>query len=178
LVDFQLMQEVGIWLEMYWENNFMKRFITKTAFALACVLTLSSASFASPASSASAANGDGNKEIKASFARDFQSAEPVSTEVRDSYTKVVFKLNQQVMTAFYSNNGELMAVTRNIVSSQLPVSLLMNLKKRYSEYWITDLFEMSQDQESSYYVTVENSDSRTTMRSNGDSWELYSNVKK
>jgi len=37
-----------------------------------------------------------------------------------------------------------MAVTRNIVSSQLPVSLLMNFKKHYSEFWITDLFEMSQ----------------------------------
>jgi hypothetical protein len=153
----------------------MKQSIIKAAFALACALTLSSASFAA---SASSTTGDDNKEIKASLAHDFSGAELVSTEVRDSYTKVVFKLNEQVMTAFYSNNGELMAVTRNIVSSQLPMSLLMNLKNHYSEYWITDLFEMSQDEQSSYYVTVENSDSRTTLRSNGDSWELYSNVKK
>lgn len=152
----------------------MKQLVKKAALVLACVITLPAMnSFA-----ASTTTGDGNKEIKASFAHDFQSAELVSTEARDNYTKVVFKLNQQVMTAFYSNSGELLAVTRNIVSSQLPVSLLMNFKKHYSEYWITDLFEMSQDQESSYYLTVENSDTRMTLRNNGDSWEVYSSVKK
>jgi len=158
------------------KNNFMKQLVKKAALVLACVITLPAMnSFAAPVKSITE---DGNKEIKASFARDFQSAELMSTESRDTYSKVVFKLNQQVMTAFYSNNGELLAVTRNIVSSQLPVSLLMNFKKHYGEYWITDLFEMSQDQQSSYYLTLENSDSRMTLRSNGDNWEVYSNVKK
>lgn len=151
--------------------------LKKAALVLACVITLPAMNgFAAPATIAG--DGNGNKEIKTSFAHDFQSAVLVSTEARDSYTKVVFKLNEQVMTAFYSNNGELMAVTRKLVSSQLPVSLLMNFKKHYSEFWITDLFEMSQDQESSYYLTLENSDTRMTLRSNGDGWEVYSSVKK
>jgi hypothetical protein len=188
-IDFQHLKEVGIPLEMYlacrgrlvktkthnhFKNNFMKQSILNAALVLACVITL-------PAMNSFAAgpvNGGGNKEIRASFAHDFQSAQLVSTEDRDTYTKVVFKLNQQVMTAFYSHNGDLMAVTRNLVSSQLPVSLLMSFKKHYSEYWITDLFEMSQDQQSSYYLTMENSDSRITLRSDGDEWEVYSTIKK
>ncbi|HEY4334479.1 MAG TPA: hypothetical protein VGM89_01240 [Puia sp.] len=154
----------------------MKQLVKKAALVLACVITLPAMnSFAAPATSL---NEGGNKEIKATFAHDFQNAELVSTENKETYTKVVFKLNQQVMTAFYSNNGELLAVTRNIVSSQLPVSLLMSFKKHYGEYWISDLFEMSQDQQSSYYLTLENSDTRMTLRSNGDNWEVYSNVKK
>lgn len=155
----------------------MKQLVKKAALVLAYVITLPAMnSFAAP--STIAGNDNGNKEIRASFAHDFQSAELVSTEARENYTKVVFRLNQQVMTAFYSNGGELLAVTRNIVSSQLPVSLLMNFKKHYSEYWITDLFEMTQDQESSYYLTLENSNTRMTLRSNGDGWEVYSSVKK
>jgi hypothetical protein len=158
------------------KNNFMNQLVKKAALIMAFVVTLPAMnSFAAPVHSTT---NDGNKEIKASFAHDFQNAELMSTENRDSYTKVMFRLNQQVMTAFYSNSGELLAVTRNIVSSQLPVSLLMSCKKHYGDYWITDLFEVSQDEESTYYLTLENSDSRTTLRSNGDSWEVYSNVKK
>ena len=152
----------------------MKQFAKKAAVVMACVFTLTAAySFATTTPS-----GNGNKEIKATFKHDFASAELMSTEAHDNFTKVIFKLNGQVMTAFYSNSGDLLAVTRNIVSSQLPVNLLMNFKKHYSDYWITDLFEMSQDSESSYYLTLENSNSKITLRSNGDRWEVYADVRK
>ena len=121
---------------------------------------------------------DGTKEIKASFKHDFENAQLMSTEEHDNFTKVVFTLNDQVMTAFYAANGELLAVTRNIISSQLPVSLLVSFKKHYSDYWITDLFEMSRDSQSNYYLSLENADTKMTLRSNGDSWEVYSTVRK
>jgi hypothetical protein len=54
----------------------------------------------------------------------------------------------------------------------------MNYKKHYDGYWVTDLFEMSQNDQSSYYITLENSDTRMTLRSNGDNWELYCSVRK
>ena len=150
----------------------MKQFVKKAAVVMACVMTLSATySFA-------AATPTDNGEVKTSFKHDFSDAQMMSTEAHDNFTKVVFKLNEQVMTAFYSNGGELLAVTRNITSSQLPVSLLMSFKKHYGEYWITDLFEMSQDASSTYYLSLENSDSKITLRSNGDSWEVYANVKK
>ncbi len=71
-----------------------------------------------------------------------------------------------------------MAVTRNIVSSQLPLNLLTSLKKHYSNTWITDLFEFNSDNQDNYYITLENADTKTTLRSNGDNWELYSTSKK
>src|SRR5579871_24919 len=119
----------------------MKQFVKKAAVVLAAVFTLSTTySFA-----ATTGNDDNDKEVKAYFRHDFQNAQLMSTEVRDQYSKVIFQMNGQVMNAFYSNSGELMAVTRNIVSSQLPVNLLVSFRKHYGEYWITDLFEMSQD---------------------------------
>jgi len=54
----------------------------------------------------------------------------------------------------------------------------VSFKKHYSEYWITDLFEMSRDSQSNYYLSLENADTKMTLRSNGDSWEVYSTVRK
>jgi hypothetical protein len=152
----------------------MKQFIKTAAVVLASVFTLSTtSSFA-----ATNPGNDDGKEVKVSFQHDFQNAQLMSTEVKDNFTKVTFTLNDQVMTAFYATDGSLLGVTRNIVSSQLPVGLLMNFKKHYSGYWITDLFELSKDSESNYYLSLENADTKITLRSDGDTWEVYSNVKK
>ena len=140
----------------------------KIAFAIAILLTVGvSSSFATPTEGR-------NDAIDASFRKDFKKAELLSTEVRKDYTKLTFKMNDMVLFAFYSDNGELLAVTRNIKSNQLPIQLLLQMKKDYSNYWITDLFEFNGDGTSNYYVTLENCDTRVTLRSAGsDSWEVY-----
>jgi hypothetical protein len=72
-----------------------------------------------------------------------------------------------------------MAVTRNIVSGQLPINLLSDLKKSYNAYWISDLFEISSSTDASYYVTLQNGDSKVILKSNGISgWELFKKEKK
>ena len=120
-----------------------------------------------------------NQRAVSSFKKDFTSAQDVRWENNKDFAKVTFKMNDQVMFAYYSQIGDLMAVTRNIVSGQLPINLLSNLKKNYSNYWITDLFEVSSSTDGSYYVTVENGDQTVTLKSNGTSaWEVYKKEKK
>jgi hypothetical protein len=144
----------------------------KAAIMMALFLTVCvSYSFASTPDSI-------NGEIKTSFKKSFQNAQIMNTEVRKGFTKLTFKLNDMIMFAFYSDNGQLLAVTRNLTSSQLPVSLLMSLKNDYSGYWITELFEISGDDANSYYITLENADSKIVLRSSGDFWEEYSTAKK
>ncbi len=140
-----------------------------TTFALALLMSL--CSFAKPVDST-------RGEIKTSFQKSFQNARIMSTEVRRGFTKLTFRMNEVIMFAYYSENGELLAVTRNIVSSQLPMGLLMSLKNDYRGYWITELFELSGDGLNSYYVSLENADSKVVLRSNGDTWEEYSTTKK
>ena len=117
-------------------------------------------------------------EIRASFKKDFQHAELMGTEVRASFTRLTFKMNDAVLFAFYSKDGVLLAVTRNITSSQLPMNLLMSLKNDYSAHWITELFELNNDDQTTYYVSLESADGKITLRSNGDSWEVYTSTKK
>lgn len=142
---------------------------TFTIFALALVMSLSS--FAKPVDSI-------NGEINTSFKKSFRNARLLSTETHQAFTKLTFKMNDVIMFAFYSNSGELMAVTRNITPSQLPMNLLISLKNDYSAYWITELFEFKGDDISCYYVSLESANAKVTLRSNGDSWEVYTSVKK
>ena len=75
-----------------------------------------------------------------SFQKEFANAKEVKWESSKDFSKATFKMNEQVMFAYYSENGELLGVSRNIISSQLPINLLTELKKNYTQYWITDLF--------------------------------------
>jgi hypothetical protein len=140
----------------------------KFAFIAALLLTVGiGSSFAAPA-------GNGNEIILASLRKDFKTAEVMGIEARKDYTKVTFKLNSIVLFAYYNANGDLLAIVRNILSTQLPIQLLMDLKQRYSDNWITDLFEMNVNGQTTYYATLENSDTRITLRSDGsDNWENY-----
>jgi len=140
----------------------------KAAIMMALLLTVCvSYSFAKPADSL---NGD----IRTSFRKDFQTAHIISTEGHKGFTKLTFKMNDVVMYAFYSDNGQLLAVTRNITSNQLPIQLLLEVKKDYSNYWITDCFELTGEGASNYYITLENADGSVTLRSNGtENWDVY-----
>ncbi|HVV05496.1 MAG TPA: hypothetical protein VHC96_14795 [Puia sp.] len=144
----------------------------KVAIMMAMLLTLgASYSFANTPDSASR---EISSDIRSSFKRDFQNARIISAEVRKNFTKLTFRMDDMVMFAYYSGNGELLAITRNIVSSQLPLNLQMTLRNNYNGYWITELFELSGDNDNCYYVSLESADSKVTLRSNGDTWEVYS----
>jgi len=146
----------------------------KAAVTMAFLLTLS-ASFAF--SGTNGAN-DVNSEIRTSFKKDFRNAQLLSTESHKAFTKLTFKMDGLLLSAFYSEDGELLAVTHNILSTQLPINLLMSLRNDYNSYWITELFEFTGDGNSCYYVSLESAGSKVTLRSNGDQWEVYSSVKK
>ena len=57
-------------------------------------------------------------------------------------------------SAFYSKKVNCSAMTRYISSLDLPLSLQTNLKKSYSDYWISDLFEVSNNDGTAYYITA------------------------
>lgn len=120
-----------------------------------------------------------NEKVSKAFSKDFAGAQEVTWENKENFAKATFKLGSQVMFAFYSQDGDLLGVTRNIVSSQLPINLLSDLKKGYNSYWITDLFEMGSNSNTSYYVTLENSTHIVVLKSTGtEGWSVFSRTKK
>jgi hypothetical protein len=120
-----------------------------------------------------------NEQVANSFKKEFTLAEDVKWETTKDLVKITFKLNSQVMFAYYTESGELMAVVRNISSVQLPIHLLAELKRDYNDWWITDLFEMAGTTGTSYYITLENADTTLVLKSgNSNGWQTYKKVKK
>jgi hypothetical protein len=120
-----------------------------------------------------------NQKAVSSFKKDFTQARDVKWKSSKDFVKATFKLNDQVMFAYYSQSGELMAVTRNIVSSQLPITLLSILKNNYNTYWISDLFEVSTSTDASYYITLQNADQTLVLKSDGmNGWGIHKKERK
>ena len=147
-------------------------------FALMAALFLTVAigsSFAASTDSGKTTSSTGNNDvIIAVFHKEFRTADVIQVEQKKDYTKVTFRLSGVVMFAYYSEDGNLMAVVRNILSTQLPIRLLMDLKQHHSDCWITDLFELDHNGQTVYFASLENSDFKLTLRSSDNSnWETY-----
>jgi len=146
----------------------------KISLSIAIVLMMGLGAFA-----AKNDESDVNQQVVKSFHREFANARNVKWEQKVGYVKVEFTLNDQVLFAYYNNEGQMTAVVRNIVSDQLPISLLTSLKRDYTGFWISELFEVAADEQTNYYVTLENADKKIVLRSRGiDSWDVYSKSRK
>ncbi len=144
----------------------------KMILSLAAVITMGFSVFA---------NGNDNvsQQARDAFKKDFATASNICWEQKSNFLRATFSLNGQILTAYYFSNGDLKAVVRNITSDQLPISLVTSLRRDYTAFWITDLFEISSDNQTTYYVTIENSDKKIVLKSDGPaSWEVYSKERK
>lgn len=118
-------------------------------------------------------------KVLASFKSEFSNAKEVEWETGNNYFKASFSLNEQKVFAYYDIEGHLISVARYISSFQLPVHLFSNVKNEYSNYWVSDLFEVSNSEGLHYYITLETADSKLILRSsNGGDWSTHSKNKK
>ena len=121
---------------------------------------------------------DVNPAVLNAFNSDFAKAQNVEWVAGEHYYKAGFVINEKYLFAYYSAEGKLLGITRHIIADELPINLQLSLKKNYSNYWISDLFEMAKNDNSTYYITLENADGKLVLKSSGGSWEVYDRVKK
>ena len=120
-----------------------------------------------------------NQKVLNAFQQEFATASEVTWTTASDYYKADFTFNGQHVNAFFSLDGDLLGVTRNITVLDLPMSLQAGLKKSYSDYWISDLFEVSAGEETSYYVTLESADYSTVLKSVGaQGWTTFKKDRK
>lgn len=117
-------------------------------------------------------------KVLASFNSEFSYAKEVVWERGYNYYRAEFSMNEQRIFAYYNLEGDLISVARYISVLQLPVNLFADLKNDYGKYWISDLFEVSNNDGVKYYVTLENADTKLVMHSGGSAWSSYSKNKK
>ena len=120
-----------------------------------------------------------NQKVLNAFKNEFATAKEVEWTATDDYYKASFLYNESYVFAYYSPDGELLGMTRYISPSDLPIHLQMSLKKKYSNYWVSDLFEVAKNNATSYYTTIENADATIILKSTGGSeWSVFKTVKK
>ena len=118
-------------------------------------------------------------KVENAFNKEFTQAKEVSWQKTDNYYKAVFKINNELVNAYFTPDGELIGTIHNILSTQLPINLQISLKKTYEDYWISELFEFSRQDSTGYFVTVQNADQVITLQSiDGASWSVYNKTKK
>jgi hypothetical protein len=132
-----------------------KKFLTLMAFA---ILTITSAF---------AGGNDINKNALNTFAESFAKATNVKWEKNENYYKASFQLNGESLNALLSEEGEIIAVSRNILSTGLPIGLQTSLGKDFSVYWISELTEYAVGNETIYFITVENADEKIILENVG-----------
>ena len=113
-----------------------------------------------------------------SFNSSFKSATEVKWTITDNFFKADFVMNGQYVSAYYDNDGSMKALTRNISSLQLPITLQAQLKKNYDCYWISNVLELANEDGTAYYITLETADEQLTLKSNGDSWDTFKKQRK
>jgi hypothetical protein len=119
-----------------------------------------------------------SEKVLNAFKTDFITAKEVVWSAGSNYYKATFNYNDRYVFAFYSENGELLGVSRYISPVDLPLLLQSNLKKNYAGYWVSDLFEVSKNGGVNYYITLENADTKIVLNSSGTGWDVYHKIKK
>ena len=121
-----------------------------------------------------------SKNVISSFNKQFSNARDVQWENQANFVKAQFTINDMVLFAYFDKTGELIAVTRFISPNELPLSLLISLKKQYTNgYWVSDLFEIESEAGTSYYATFESADQTIVLKSDGtNGWSTFQREKK
>ncbi len=144
-----------------------KKIITLVAFA---VLSFT-ATFA--------ASNDISKDARRTFSETFAKATDVKWEKFDTYYSAAFVLNGQAFNALLSEDGDMIAVSRNILSTELPTDLKAALPPVFAASWIADLVKYTIGDETKYYLTIENADEKIILESIGNlDWSLLKRTNK
>lgn len=114
-------------------------------------------------------------KIKSVFEKDFAACSDLTwTKYEDVYV-ASFKMKDVSLTAAYNENGELLAVTRYINFSQLPLKVSRAVEEKYGSYTIDpSVIELTGDQ-TSYFLNVENEKVALKIKSDASGYIIVEN---
>lgn len=148
----------------------MKKLFVTVAVALMVGLT----SFAADISKV-------NQKVLAAFEREFTTATHVSWEVlkdEDIY-HASFMYANEVMEAYYSGDGELIALARHLSEERLPLLVSKSIRQNFSKYELKSASEYMSGESTSYIITLENQKARIVARVyNSGTFEVLKKSKK
>lgn len=101
------------------------------------------------------------------FQKSFSEATDVDWSVTPVYTKAKFKLDGEVVEAFYDGLGALIGTSRKVELKSLPLNATQQIKKKYGKYPILDTIEFIQNDETRYYVSLDKNGKKLVLEVSG-----------
>ncbi|NLR59581.1 hypothetical protein HGH93_15825 [Chitinophaga polysaccharea] len=121
-----------------------------------------------------------NNKINSAFNEAFTGATDVKWYTEDNRTYTAkFTLSNTKVTAFYKEDGSLMATSRYLQADQLPLKVSARLNKKFPGNSIYCVVEYTAEDSVIYFVTLENSDTWTVVKTDQDAnFKIQSRLKK
>lgn len=94
-------------------------------------------------------------KIISAFEKEFSFAKNSKWEIKQELAQVSFLLNDQAVTAWYNSDAELVTIARNILYSQLPISVIRSLEKDYDDAALFGIMEVTHNNETYYQMAVQ-----------------------
>ena len=113
------------------------------------------------------------ERIAKALSGDFDQAANIEWKTTGDLYKASFVVDGQELGAFYSAEGELVATSRKLTVSALPMSLQRELKEIAPVYYEEELIELLTDGGTEYYVQFNTGREIKAYKSMGDSWTRY-----
>ena len=98
-----------------------------------------------------------SESIKRSFLKEFTTANDVAWSfVNDGdLYKATFLFDGKELNAYFSKEGHFVGTSRYISRQQVPVVVIQQLDKQYSDYVVRTIIEYASKDQTSYFITIE-----------------------
>jgi len=112
----------------------------------------------------------GEEEDKAraikNLKKEFTTAKDIQWKLTDNYMKASFNWNNQQLEVFYNYEGEVIAKSRKVTPSALPIDAQQTIEKRYAGYKTDECIEMTTDEGVNFYVSLVKQNKKTILKIN------------
>jgi hypothetical protein len=115
-----------------------------------------------------------NDRAVAAFQKDFRKASEVHWTATSNYVMATFRMDNETQFAYYDFQGNLIGVVHHMLTSSLPEGLSKDIKKHYSNYWVSELFQITSDEGVYYYIQLKNADETIVLSTEGtNGWRRF-----
>ncbi len=122
--------------------------------------------------------GDINKAVWQSFHQQFgQPSEIIADEV-EGMARISFKQNNERYAAYYSREGELLVISKEVSVELLPLLMKQKLEKHLNGGTVAECYQMESKGSISYVVVTETAKKTTTLRNDGTGWYQVTSKRK
>jgi hypothetical protein len=117
--------------------------------------------------------------VSGAFNEKFANAKDVKWEMGKGFYKAAFEMRGRTLFVYFADNGDIMGIAGNLSPVGLPERLRSEVKKNYSNYWITELFKYRNADDDGFVITLEGADKVIVLKALGDQgWQVYKTVAK